>query len=362
MQPSNNNGSIIIRFTKFGYKYSLTKLGSFDDKDNHYEAVRICRAIELDISMGRFTATNNDELFKAYHPLAKLSSHHEANTYAVDALTLVEQKIALSQFKDKALSPCVNLLKSYGKAIKSHDDASTFFRWMSNDGKRSNNSNNRYLEALAPICPMFKDVPRLKANQVAVEKPFSKTEIQSIINVFDKNYPEYRVFIRFLFATGCRTNEATALKFEHIDWDNNTVTIKNAAAIASDGSKVIKGTKTGVVRTIPINLKLKMLLAVEYEIYDKSGYDHGLVFTTSNGKLIDTNNFRSRVWVEALKLAKVPYRTLYNTRHTFCSHFLNETPDFVKLASITHNSKSGVQTLIKHYAHLVNNVVMPDMF
>jgi integrase len=87
-----------------------------------------------------------------------------------------------------------------------------------------------------------------------------------------------------------------------------------------------------------------------------------LVFPSPNGSIIDIRTFRARVWVKALEQAKVPYRTLYNCRHSFCSHFLNENPDFVQLASITHGTKSGIATLQKHYAHLVSKVSMPDMF
>jgi hypothetical protein len=63
MKATNNNGSIIIRFSKFGYKYSLTNLGKFDDATRLAKANEICTIIENDIKLGRFTAKNNDELF-----------------------------------------------------------------------------------------------------------------------------------------------------------------------------------------------------------------------------------------------------------------------------------------------------------
>jgi hypothetical protein len=198
-------------------------------------------AIENDINLGRFTAKDNDELFIAYHPLAKLSSHHEANSYAVDAIAMIQKKIETNEFKDKTLSPIFNLLKAYPKAIKTHDDACKFFLWMCSDGKRSNNSNNRYLESLASICPMFKKVPRCKANKVESEKPFTKEEIKKIIDVFDKEFPHYSPFIKFLFSTGCRTSETVALAWDCVDFEAKTITIKESIAIDKDGSKVRKG-------------------------------------------------------------------------------------------------------------------------
>ena len=361
MQPSNNNGSIIIRFTKFGYKYSLTNLGRFDDTDNHYEAIRVCRSIELDISMGRFTARSNDELFTTYHPLAKLSSHHEINAYADDALSLIDKHLKTLIYKDKVLLPARSLLTNYGKSVKTYEAAMQFFTWISNDGKRSPNSNNRYLESLKAVCPMFTKVTRCKPSKVIQEKPFTKSEIKQIIDIFDKDFSHYSSFIKFLFSTGCRTSEAIALRWQDVDFEAKTITISESIGIASDGSKVRKSTKTGVSRTIPMSGNLLDLLNHRH-VYAKQSAYTDLVFYSNEAKLIDIGNFRLRVWVKALELADVPYRTLYNTRHTFCSHFLNETPDFIKLASITHGTKSGVQTLIKHYAHIVETVTMPTMF
>lgn len=362
MQPNNNNGNIQIRFTQFGYRYQLGKLGKFSDPKPYQQALSICESIQVDIRLGRFKPTNNDELFDAYHPLAKLSSHHEQNTYAVDAITLVQQFLEKKELKDRVLIPVLNLLKTYGKPIKTKDDAQKFWLWITNDGKRSNNSNNLYLATLKPVCPMFKGIKPLKTSKVQKdEKPFTKEEIKAIISELDLNFSYYSPFVKFLFSTGCRPNEATALTWDCVDFEAKTIVIKKAISTAKDGSKVIKATKTDVDRFMPMTEKILLLLVTQESDIDRKT-NIPLVFPTPNGQIIDLGNFRNRIWVKALKQANVPYRTIYNTRHTFCSHFLNETPDFLKLASITHGTKSGVNTLIKHYAHVVNKPVMPDMF
>lgn len=361
MQLTNNNGSVVIRFTKFGYKYSLSDLGKFASPDNHYEAIRICRNIELDISMSRFTAKNNDELFTNYHPLANLANHHETTFLAVDCLTMIINKVATRETKNLSLSQVQNYLEKYGKAIKNSDAAQNFWQWLTSDTSRSPNTSNRYLRELKANCPYFMNIQPLGSKQAKQEKPFTKSEIKQIIEIFDNNYSHYSAFVKFLFSTGCRTSEAIALTWDNVDFESRTITIAESIGIANDGSKVRKGTKTGVVRVIPMSDQLYGLLNHCYAIAKINAYTD-LAFYSPDSKLIDTGNFRARVWVKALLLAKVPYRTPYNTRHTFCSHFLNETPDFIKLASITHGTKSGVQTLIKHYAHIVEKVVMPDMF
>lgn len=361
MQPNNNNGSIQIRFTKFGYRYSLNKLGKFDDDLAWSKACQICKAILGDMNIGRFTAKDNDELFAAYHPLANIADHHTANTNNVDCIDLVLNALSSKALKDRNLSNTYNFLKRYGKPIKSTDDAMKFWTWLQLTSKGNNRTINRHLESLKPICLHFRDIPKLKTSQSKDEKPFSKDEIKAIIQAIDQSYAHYSAFVKFLFSTGCRPNEATALTWDCIDFTAKTITIRNAVSIAQNGSKTIKGTKTGIVRIIPMSEKVYELLNTVLTDMGYSFYDE-LVFASPKGQFIDIRNFRARVWTKALEAANVPYRTLYNTRHTFCSHFLNETPDFVKLCSITHGSKSGIATLQKHYAHIVDKPVMPDMF
>ena len=207
MQPTNNNGSIIIRFTKFSYKYSLTNLGKFDDASAIATAKSICTAIKTEIDIGRFAAKNNDELFKAYHPLAKLSSHHEANSAATDATVLVELKLCGKDLRDRNLHQTMNFLKRYAKPIKNSDDALKFWQWLQGESKGNARTINRHLESLKPVCPYFRDIPKLKVDAIKHDKPFSKDEIKSIIETIDKDFLHYSSFVKFLFATGCRPNE-----------------------------------------------------------------------------------------------------------------------------------------------------------
>jgi integrase len=361
MQPTNNNGSIVIRFTKFGYKYSLTNLGKFDDSTAYREAMSICESIQVDIRLGRFSPKSNDELFTKYHPLASLSSHHEANKGAVDCLETVEETLASKSLRDRNLHQTKNFLVKYGKPIRSSVDALKFWQWLQLTSNGNARTINRHLDSLKPICTYFRDIPKLKTAQVKGEKPFTKGEIKAIVQTFDEHFQHYSPFIKFLFSTGCRPNEAVALKWKDVDFENKQITICEAVSIANDGSKVSKETKTGVVRSVPMSDKIYGLL-IEQGAVKVQKSDDALVFPTPTGAFIDIRNFRARVWVKALELSKVPYRKLYNTKHSFCSHFLSENPDFVQLASITHGTKSGVATLQRHYAHVVNKPDMPDMF
>jgi integrase len=97
--------------------------------------------------------------------------------------------------------------------------------------------------------------------------------------------------------------------------------------------------------------------------YDQSDKNpEALVFPSPNSKPIDDHNFSQRIWSRCLKELGIEHRPQYNTRHTFISHFLEKTKDVVKCASLTHGSKSGIQTIYNNYAGIINRVEVPNLF
>jgi integrase len=172
---------------------------------------------------------------------------------------LVELKLCSGELRDRNLHQTMNFLKKYDKPIKSSDDALKFWQWLQLTSKGNPRTINRHLTALKPVCPYFADILKLKEPAIKDEKPFSKDEIKSILAEIETNFSHYLPFVKFLFSTGCRPNEATALKWQDVDFDNKRITICEAIGIAKDGSKVTKATKTNVIRVIPMPNKLREL-------------------------------------------------------------------------------------------------------
>jgi hypothetical protein len=63
-----------------------------------------------------------------------------------------------------------------------------------------------------------------------------------------------------------------------------------------------------------------------------------------------------------LKELNLPHRSLYHTRHTFITHFLEKTKDPISCARLTHNSKTGVKTIMEHYAAILYKINIPDLY
>lgn len=183
-------------------------------------------------------------------------------------------------------------------------------------------------------------------------KPFTSQEINRIFEQFESSnvYRELTPFVRFLFATGVRTGEAIGLRWSDISPDFSECLI---ASQLTRGQR--KPVKTGKHRTLYLSQSAQQILR---EV-STSADTKGLIFLW-HGKPIDGNNFRERVWKRMLAGAKVPYRKLYNTRHSFISHALEKG---VSPATIAQMTGHNVRTLYEHYAgSLQSKPQMPDLF
>lgn len=87
--------------------------------------------------------------------------------------------------------------------------------------------------------------------------PFSCAERDAIIQGFQEHetYCHYTEFVKFLFATGCRTSEAVGLLWKQISEDCSQINFSEALVWASS-KKIRKDTKTHKPRIFPCNASL----------------------------------------------------------------------------------------------------------
>jgi integrase len=184
-------------------------------------------------------------------------------------------------------------------------------------------------------------------------KPFTKAEVAAIVAGFAESryYRHYADYVRFKFGTGCRTGEVAGLRWRHITADCSLVWFGESYTHGN-----FKDTKTGKAREGKLSPSLAEML--RQRIPEDVDPDN-LVFTAPRGGAIDEHNF-CRAWRIVLKAQGIPYRSPYNTRHTFISHALEAGISPVEVAAITgHN----VKTLFENYAGLIkSHPTMPELF
>ena len=212
-------------------------------------------------------------------------------------------------------------------------------------------------EGLTLSNPWLKVKPRKGSKEII--KPFSQNEAAKIIAGFEKNYPTWSSFTKFLFLSGCRMSEAIGLQWKHVNFERGEICICESLAQdkAGDGyERIRKSTKTGSVRFLKINSELAKVLE---QVSPASKNFEGLVFLNPAGTShIDSNNFRDR-WKKVLAAANIPYRRPHIIRHSFASHAIEQGTPLTGVAYLLGHSDTRM--VAQTYGHLVNRPSLPQI-
>lgn len=199
--------------------------------------------------------------------------------------------------------------------------------------------------------------------------PFTSQERDEIIKAFYEhpNHRHYAPFVKFLFLTGCRTGEAIALQWQHINQDCSQITFSDSYDSALG---IRKTTKTGISRRFPCNATLRDLLL---SIKPTDAEPDTLIFKSPTGLYINNSKFTNQVWKGCKSGSKVykgivtqlakegridRYRCLYNTRHTFITMALDAGISVQQVAKWVGNSP---KVIYDHYAGCIAGAEVPIM-
>lgn len=182
---------------------------------------------------------------------------------------------------------------------------------------------------------------------------FTAVERDLIIQTFTADHPFYAPWVKFLFWTGCRPEEAAALRWKHVTSDRRVIQFREAAPV---GMKQVQSTKTGENRDFPVNERLRSLL-----VSLPTGGREDLLFKGEKGGSFEYHNFQTRQWkptIEALVESGhvALYRPQYHCRHTFITLAL----DHLAVKDIAYLVGNSPDIIYKHYASRSRNLNIPE--
>ncbi len=183
---------------------------------------------------------------------------------------------------------------------------------------------------------------------------FSIKERDVIIREFELTHPFYEPWVKFLFWTGCRPEEAAALRWEHISIDCSEILF--AVAHPSDMAEA-QSTKNRKITRFPCNPRLINLLTEQRQ----GAARDELVFKSRTGTRFNYTNFQTRYWrptVEDLvKRGLVAfYLSQYHARHTWITEALNH----LSVADVSYLARVSTKVLYEHYAGRSRHIVIPE--
>lgn len=358
--PINNNGSIQLKFSVNGKRYSFNPIpgGDFANPRDIAQANAIATKISNDVLAGYFDST-----LERYRLLTKAVPKSDSSptkpTYLVELWDSWVKTLNLSE------ATAANHYKAVRKMIAKASPKVMETIWLTESQISPRTMRDRlsllrscYRWGLAKGLVEVNPYAEIKPKKTAANriKPFNQDEIASILDGFDRLAPNYAPFVRFLFLSGCRISEAIGLRWIDIDFDHSEVTIAESLSKDPCGNgyhRIRKETKTGSIRVLPMSVALCSTL----EGIERS---HDLVFTTPNGYTIDADNFRMRYWKTILKAVGVPYRKIHNTRHTMISYALEQGIAPTGIAYLAGHIDTRM--VLTTYGHMVNKPSLPTMF
>lgn len=184
---------------------------------------------------------------------------------------------------------------------------------------------------------------------------FTIPERDRIIQEFDVSDPFYAPWVKFLFWTGCRPEEAAALRWEHIATDCTELLFSEAAPV---DTRVVQGTKNGKTTRFPCNARLQRLLR---EIKPPAAARGDRIFQGKIGTTFNYHNFQTRNWkplVERLVTdGKVAfYLSQYHCRHTWITAAL----EHLAVADVGYLARVSTAVLYQHYAGRSRHLTIPE--
>lgn len=359
IKPINNNGSIQLKFSVSGKRYSFNPIpgADFDKLRDVAQANAIATKINNDVLAGYF-----DPTLERY----RISPKADANTRPKIAYLLELWDLWVDSLEISHASKCDHyemIRRMIVKADPKLDDT----KWLISSTLAPRTFNKRLSSVracfgwgirqgalLSNPCDRIKSRKSPKVNI----KPFNIEEITKIVQGFDAIAPHYSPFVQFLFQSGARISEAIGLRWSNVDLDAGLLTISESLSNDSTRpgrTRVRKETKTGTIRHLQMTDSLERLLG-ELQTADKMP-DDALVFKTLRGCVIDNINFRA-LWQKVLKDVGVKYRKIHTIRHTTLSMAISQGVPITGVAYIAGHS--DVSMVVKTYGHMIDRPKLPS--
>lgn len=325
-------------------------IGLPDSVANRKAAEMKALQIELDIASGNFDPTLGKYKSDRQKQITVLELYSKFVAWKQDQIT------SSTMQKYEALRSHLTKFFQNRSALLSESEAEKFKTWM---GQRVEPQTVRERIVTLSACwewgikrRLIKENPWLGV-KVSIPprqptEPFTVEEVTAIVQKFrnDPRYNHYGDYVEFKFRVGARTGEVAALKWRHIASDFSKIWI---------GESINGPVKNNRGRMVPLSGRLREILINRMP---EKPHPDDLIFTTTNGCLINSRNFCRRYWKPALEDLGIKYRRPYQTRHTLISHALEQGMNPVNLARLTgHDPK----TLFDYYAGVVKPPELPEL-
>ncbi|WP_415408231.1 tyrosine-type recombinase/integrase [Sulfurovum sp. CS9] len=223
--------------------------------------------------------------------------------------------------------------------------ASDLARWQNNLLKTRSGKTVRTLrtvfqtileDAMMDEIIKFNPFSRVKAPRLTEsreKKPFLMEDMFLIIDAMPKLM---QCYFAIGFFTGMRTGEIIGLKWKDVNFEELTIQVKRSR---HQGMETKPKTKSSI-REVDIRDALFPYLEQHRAICDNAGI---YLFETYMGQPYNTcDKISSHYWKPTLKRLNIPYRNLYQMRHSFASLMISSGEDILWVSNMLGHKDSSM--------------------
>jgi integrase len=190
-------------------------------------------------------------------------------------------------------------------------------------------------------------IPQLcKYQGITDVDPFTVEEREAIITGFQRLASQYGNYVICGFWTGWRPNEACALKWRRVDFQQGKLLIREGRVLGQTGIPKAAGSLRDIDLLPPVREALTAQKAMSWLLGD-------YVFLDGKQQPVNQELFRMKAWEPVLKRLGVRYRPPYQMRHTFATLAISAGENINWVARMLGH-KSPVVTLEKYNRYLPN--------
>ena len=205
---------------------------------------------------------------------------------------------------------------------------------------------------LAYKCKYIKENLMLLVENHRIDKPQIRPLSMDEVHLFlDHVNPFYRPFFTAAFFTGMRGGEMSALKWDNVHFDTKKIQIVETRVYGEEGRPKTEGS----YRTIDI---LPMVHTALQEQASRTRLKSKYVFLNFDDKPIDVETLRKNAWTEGLKGAKIDYRPMIQTRHTFATLMITSGENIGWVQKMMGHS--SLKMIVEKYYSFIPNMTHND--
>ena len=192
----------------------------------------------------------------------------------------------------------------------------------------------------------YKNIKMLKVPKTKVT-PFTLDEVHRILTHVREDFKGY-LTVRFF--TGLRSGETHGLKWKYIDFERREILVRESLVAGQ-----MTDTKTdSSTRDIPMSQPVFDALKEQHKRTGALEW----VFCNGEGKNLQINNVSNRMWKPLLRLLDLPYRRLYQTRHTAATLWLAAGENVLWVSQVLGHADPHVT--FQKYAKYAPNLTRRD--